>query len=318
MVRKILVTGANGNIGTNVSTSLVQDGHRVRAFVRPKARASHLQRLGVEVYRGNILYAEDCDKAVAGCDTVVHLVGALFAQSRQELFETNFHSTRQICAASLRAGVEKILYSSSIAVYGSKAGKPSVEEDPCKPETVYCETKIASELELLRAGQQGKIAASVLRLGIVYGRDTRTIESYAHLFKTRRMKIVGKGNNLMHLVHIEDAVQAFSLAIQKSNAGTGFYNITDDEPLTQADFANSLADWWGQQRPGSVPVWLMQVLVSLKLLKTPEGTPLTNDVVKLLISSFVGSNQKANHVLGFKPKYKTFQDGLQTIPQSIS
>ena len=117
---KVLVTGANGFVGSAVAHKLVEAGFSVRALVREKGPYSNLADLDIEFIEGDLRDRASIDRAVAGVRYVFHVAAdyRLWAPDPGEIYATNLEGTRNVMQAALRAGVERIVHTSSVATIG--------------------------------------------------------------------------------------------------------------------------------------------------------------------------------------------------------
>jgi len=117
---KVLVTGANGHIGANVVRELLAQGHSVRAFVRPSADTRGIDGLAIEVVNGDVMCLDDLKGAAQGCEKIIHLAAVYktIAPTAEEIVEPAIVGTRHIFEAAKHAGIDRIVYTSSIASIG--------------------------------------------------------------------------------------------------------------------------------------------------------------------------------------------------------
>src|SRR6516225_4149257 len=156
----ILVTGGSGFVGAAVVRELLQAGHEVRAFIRPTSMRTNLARLPVEIVQGDLRDAASLRRAMAGIRFVFHVAAdyRLWARRPEEIVRTNVEGTRTVMEAALGAGVERIVYTSSVATL--RAGDATAVVDETAPlgagEGVgaYKQSKVAAErlVERLVAG----------------------------------------------------------------------------------------------------------------------------------------------------------------------
>ena len=155
--KKVLVTGAGGFIGSHVTECLVHAGAQVRAFVHYNSRNDWgmLELLQeellehIEVFPGDLTDALLVNKAVAGCQVVLHL-GALIAipysyQATRQFVDTNVVGTLNVLQACLEARVEKVVHTSTSETYGSACYSPMDEEHPLQGQSPYAASKIAAD-----------------------------------------------------------------------------------------------------------------------------------------------------------------------------
>ncbi|MBX9694827.1 MAG: SDR family NAD(P)-dependent oxidoreductase, partial [Cyanobacteria bacterium] len=119
--KKVLVTGASGFIGTNLVSRLVElEGMSVRTFGRSGALPKRLRELPIEHFSGDVTNQESIAKAVEGCDVVFHLAGLVSYKKKDATrqFGVNVAGTRNVMEAALKAGVKRVIHTSSIAAMG--------------------------------------------------------------------------------------------------------------------------------------------------------------------------------------------------------
>ncbi len=156
-IRKILITGADGCIGSHLAEALVKGGHKVRAFVLYNSfnswgwldYAPKEVRDNIEVFLGDIRDPHGVKEAMKGCDTVFHLA-ALIAipysyHSPDTYVETNVKGTLNILQAARELGVSRVIHTSTSEVYGTARFVPITEEHPLQGQSPYSASKIAAD-----------------------------------------------------------------------------------------------------------------------------------------------------------------------------
>jgi UDP-glucose 4-epimerase len=250
------VTGATGALGPAVVSALRAEGHIVRALVR-QAPPPHLLPAEVDVRRGDVTSARDVRDAMAGVDRVFHLAALLHIVNpppdlRAGYTRVNVDGTRTVVEAAAGAGVRRVVFFSTIAVYGPSRGAMLDETTVPAPDTIYGETKRAAELIVLAAQDAaGRRIGTVLRLAAVYG--PRVKGNYRRLLVAlarRRFVPVGAGGNRRTLVFEEDAARAAALAAAHDEAGGAIYNVTDGRVHEVRQIVEAICAALGRRPPG--------------------------------------------------------------------
>jgi nucleoside-diphosphate-sugar epimerase len=167
----ILVTGATGFLGHTLVPVLLARGHRVRALVRPTSQWGFLADLGVELAWGDTRDLHAVMAAAQGCDAIVHGAGHFRLWGRrQDFHSTNVQGTHNVLEAALRAGVERFIHISTIAVVGRpKPGAVIDETYPCEPCDNYMRSKLEGEALVQHYRRAHRLPALILRPGAYYG-----------------------------------------------------------------------------------------------------------------------------------------------------
>ena len=174
-MKPTLVTGANGHVGNNVCRMLVARGERVRAMIRGSADPEPLRGLDLEIVRGDILDADSTARAVQGCGRVYHTAAGFLMWSRdpeRDIIRPSVEGTRNVMEAAARAGVEKVVYTSSSGTIGH-AGSPDALFDETRantePHTHYLRGKIAAEGEAFVIAARTGLAMTSIHPGLILG-----------------------------------------------------------------------------------------------------------------------------------------------------
>jgi len=232
---RCLVTGGCGFIGSHLVDLLLEKGHDV--VVLDNLSANHRENLSpaCRLVKGSVVCQDYVDRAVKGCQVVFHLAASVGnARSIDNPLDDatiNVLGTINVLEASLRSGVERIVYSSSAGIFGEMRHLPVREDHPCEPDSPYGCTKLCAEKQCLSYARLHDLRAVCLRYFNVYGPRQRyddygnVIPIFAEKIYTEMpMTIYGDGNQTRDFINVKDVVQANYLAATVSGA-SGAYNI---------------------------------------------------------------------------------------------
>ncbi len=244
---KILVTGANGFIGSNVVKRLLNEGHEVNALVRKTSDLSFLKELDVHYFYGDITQYNSIEPAVKGCDKVIHVAGLAADWGPYEKFEKiNFKGTINVAKAAAAAGVKRFVYISTVAFHGF--GKTNVTEDdpPAKNLIPYAETKLLAEQWLWEYAKVVPMEITAVRPGNVYGINDRTfISKYLDAMLSGKFAEINHGKAKTCPVYVENLVDIILLVMEQTKAVNNAYLATDGLDITWHEFNTQLAEKMG-------------------------------------------------------------------------
>ena len=247
---RVLVTGGAGFIGSHVVDRLLATSITPRIFdVRPSA---HHAPGEVDAVRGDLLDREALQKAMRGCDAVVHLAAAAdvddVAQRPAEAEAVNARGTLNVLEAARSAGVARVVYASTIWVYGSATG--AVDEDHAiqLPDHLYTATKLAGEMYCRSYSALYGLQCTVLRFGIPYGpraRPAGVIPIFVRkALAGEPLTIAGEGRQSRRFVYVEDLAQGIVRSLVPQAIGRT-YNLVGEESVTVRAIADTVRDLVG-------------------------------------------------------------------------
>jgi len=300
-----LVTGASGFVGWHVARTLVEAGYAVRALVRPGSRVRELE---VEPVTGDLRDPDSLRKAVGGCGLVFHVAAdyRLWAKRPEELYESNAGGTRNLLEAARMAGVERVVYTSTVGCIGIPPGGIGDEASPVGIEDMtgaYKRSKFLAEQAALEFAQGGLPVVIVNPTAPVGDHDvkpTPTGKIVLDFLKGAMPAFIDTGLNL---VDVRDAAKGHLLAAEKGRPGERY--ILGCENLTLAEILSRLARLAGRKAPGiQLPygVAYAAALVSTgwaNLTGMEPRAPL--DAVRMARKKMWVSHEKARRELGFEP-----------------
>jgi nucleoside-diphosphate-sugar epimerase len=294
---RALVTGASGFIGQVLCRQLSECGHEVSALVRRPGS----EPAGTKPLRGDLREQRGIAEALASerPDWVFHLAAEIASQrSAREVREVNVLGTRRLVDACLAlAGSEpssgpRIVFASTVVT--GEAGGALLDEDTQLPvQTPYGHSKQEGERLILQSG----LPAVVLRPSHVYGPGGwYANELVARLRGPGRLAVIGRGENMWDVVHVEDAAAALLLAAERAPAGS-VYHVVDDQPIAYYDFMALTARALGVGAPRRVPAALARVIAG-------------RNAVAAVVRSARSSNAKIKRELGWRPQFPSAREGV--------
>ncbi len=233
---KVLITGATGFIGAAVARAVLAHGDTVRVLVRSTSQTNNLGGLPVEPVQGDLQNPASLKTALAGCQGLYHVAAhyALWDQNPQTFYRINVDGTRDLLLAAGKAGVERIVYTSTIGTIGLPAGGGLGDETMFPPfeqlSGDYKRSKFLAEQEVLKLVRQGLPVVIVNPTAPVGVRDikpTPTGQIIVDFMKGRMVAYIETG---MNLVDVDDVAVGHVRAMNQGRIGEryilGHQNVT--------------------------------------------------------------------------------------------
>lgn len=203
----ILVTGAAGFTGGAIAHKLLEQGHNVRAFVRPTHQLNGLGKAGAQAVTGDLTDAASVDRAVEGVDAVYHIAAAYRDSLPYEaLHAANVVGTKNILESAKRYKVKRVVHCSTAGVHGHIDNPPADENAPLKPGDDYQRTKLEGELLVRRYIDEG-LPGVIFRPVGLYGPGDRRFLKLFRSIRNGTFIMFGDGAPLYHLTYIDDVVR---------------------------------------------------------------------------------------------------------------
>jgi dihydroflavonol-4-reductase len=316
-----LVTGANGFTGSHLVKTLQQKGYQVKGLVRKTSNLSRLENCDVELIYGDITDTNAVKIAMKDVDFLFHTAAyvELGLVNEKEMERVNIEGTRTILKVAKTANVSKIIYCSTIGIYGDTKGE-IIEETFQRQQqgfsSAYDRTKYQAQQLVNQAFLSGLPIVSVMPSGIL-GADDPHFGPVFKLFLAGKLKLWVGGDRLTGIVHVDDLVSAMILAAENSPSGE-HYIISAEELKTREMFA-ILSQKTGIPVPLEVPETLVRLMGNIL---DPIGhllhwnPPISRERVHYLYDRCVRVDAtKARQKLGWNPR--SFEVILQEIVQEF-
>ena len=239
---RVCVTGGTGFLGTVLVRDLLARGIPVRVLARPSRRADMLGIQGAEVVRGGLGDPDCIARAVEGADTVYHLAAKVDTPGRRaDFLETNVAGTERVLTACLQQGVGRVVYASSLAVYGPVPNGQRIDENtPCdqSPQLrdFYAQSKILADELAVTFARETTLPITILRPGIVYGSGKQLPVGLLGFTLGKTNFVFGNPNYRIPLNYVENLVDAMQVAVQSAGGQFQQFNLVDDDELTLANY----------------------------------------------------------------------------------
>jgi dihydroflavonol-4-reductase len=251
---RTLITGATGLVGSAVARKLIAAGFPVRALVRANSPRSQLAGLDLEYAVGDLRDAESVRRAMASVRYVFHVAAdyRLWARDPNEIYAANVDGTRIIMQEAKRAGVERIVYTSSVATLGLRDdGGPADETVALAVEEgigAYKRSKIAAERLVERMVADEQLPAVIVNPSTPIGpRDVKPTPTGRIIVEAARGRVPGFLDTGLNLVHVDDVADGHIAALERGAIGERY--ILGGENVLLADMLAEIARMVGRRPP---------------------------------------------------------------------
>ena len=305
---KALVTGANGFTGSHLVKALEQRGDRVVALVRKSSNLARISNCDVQLIYGEITDRDALQQAMVGVDTVFHTAAyvELGLVNETQMERVNVEGTHAVLEVAQKSGVSKVVYCSTIGIYGDTGGKV-VDETFKRTQTdfssAYDRTKYAAQQLVDQFAAQGLPVVSVMPSGI-FGADDPHFGPVLQQYLKGWLKLWVGGDRITGIVHVDDLVAAMLLAAEKGK--TGEHYIISAGDLTTREMFELLSKETSIPVPGEVPKPLVRLVGNIL---DPIGRtfkwqpPLSRERVHYVYDRCVRVDAtKARRELGWQPR----------------
>ena len=311
-IARVFLTGGTGFIGSGLAAALRQRGDEVVALVRSPARAAALRELGCKLVAGDLADEQAIRRGLEDCDAAVHTAGdyriGITAAEAVRMRDVNVGGTERVLDAATEAGVGRIVYVSTVNVFGNTRGRVVDEtyERPLDDDflSAYDETKHAAPQGAVERAARGA-PVIVAQPGAVYGPgDESQLGEQLRLAQRGKLRYVTFGGVGFTAVHVDDVVAGLMLVLDRGRIGESY--VLGGEPTTMKEAVAIAARTAGKKPPKlAMPTTMIRMLAPLGRVIGPLlGQP--PNLRELIRAShgvtYWATHAKAERELGYAPR----------------
>lgn len=319
---RVLLTGAAGFVGSAVARALRREGAVLRVLVRPTSPRTNLDDLEAQVAIGDIRDSRAVEQALEGCRHLFHVAAdyRLWARDPEEIVRNNVAGVTGVMEAALAAGVERVVYTSSVATLRlSPDGAPADETGPLTEDEAigaYKRSKVAAERIVQQMAADRGLPAVIVSPSTPIGpRDVRPTPTGRIIVEAARGRMPAYVETGLNLAHVDDVADGHLLAWRKGRVGETY--ILGGQDASLSEMLREIAALTGRKAPTvRLPLGPLQPLAELAELYgrvTGREPFLTKDALKMARHHMYFSSAKAARELGYaaRPYQEALSDALQ-------
>lgn len=256
---KVFITGATGFVGANLVRLLLAEGHQVKALVRSHSNLDNLAGLDVERVTGQ-LTDENLSQHLRGCQVLFHVAAhySLWRADHDQLYQSNVVGTRNLLQAARDAGVDRTVYTSSVAAIGVRAGEIADETYQSPVEQLigaYKKSKYWAEQEAHQAVKLGQDIVIVNPSTPIGPWDIKPTPTGDMVLRFLRRQMPFYLNTGLNLIHVQDVARGHLLALEKGKTGERY--ILGNQNMSLKQMLDILSELTGLSAPkGEIPYWI--------------------------------------------------------------
>jgi dihydroflavonol-4-reductase len=309
---KVLITGASGFVGSAVARALIRSGYRVRALLRPTSKRTNLAGLDVEIAEGDMRDEASVTRAMAGARYLFHVAAdyRLWARNPQQILWNNREGTRLLMQTALKLGVERIVYTSSVATIACAANGEPADETMRLNEAcaigAYKQSKVAAERIVEAMIARDNLPAVIVHPSAPIGpRDLRPTPTGRIIVEAASGRVPAFVDTGLNLVHVDDVASGHLAALLHAKPGDHF--ILGGQNVMLAEFLAEIALLCGRKPPKlRLPrslVYPFAFAAQAMAHVTCREPFLTIDGLRMSKHRMFFSSAKAERDLGYKARH---------------
>jgi dihydroflavonol-4-reductase len=317
MTDTVLITGASGFVGAAMVRAALARGFRVRALMRPTANRANIQGLDVEVATGDMRDAGSMASAMQGVRFLFHVAAdyRLWARDPSEIARNNLEGARATMRAALKTGVERVVYTSSVAALKPGNGQAVDETSRHTPESVigaYKLSKLLAEREVERmVAEEGLPAVIVAPSTPIGPRDIKPTPTGRIIIEAAAGRMPAFVDTGLNLVHVEDVAEGHFLALERGRTGENY--ILGGRDVSLSEMLVDIAALAGRRAPKlklpRAPLFPLAFAAEAAARITGKEPFLTADALRMSRYRMYFSSAKAERELGYAAR--PYREGLK-------
>lgn len=324
MTTSTFITGVTGFVGSAVARKLIENGHRLKVLARPSSNKSNLQGLNAEIVEGDLLNPEAFTQSLRGCKYLFHVAAdyRLWVPDPKRMMEINVEGTRRLMLAAQQAGVEKIVYCSSVAALGL-VGDGSIADETTpvhKIIGVYKQSKYEAEQAVLKLIKENKLPAVIVNPSTPIGpRDIKPTPTGQMILDCIKGKMPAYVDTGLNIVHVDDVAQGHLLALEKGIIGEKY--ILGGENMSLRDLF-AMTSKIANVRPPLVRlnqkvIWPVAVVSEWMANQFNIQPRVTREMLLMSYKKMFFSSAKAEKELGYthRPAHEAIKDAVDWFRQ---
>ncbi len=300
---RVFITGATGVLGRRLVKLFCARGDSVVGLVRSPVGEQTVIASGGEPHRAELFDAGALARGAEGCDVIIHAATSIPVKTRPRARDWEMNDrirregTEALATCAAKMGAKLYLQQSVIWVARPADGSFFDEDAPAQPDQLS-RSAFDGENITHEAGEKYGFNVSVLRCGWFYSADAAHTRFFAESLRARRLPVIGHGDAVWAILHLDDAASAFVTAA--AAPCSGIWHLVDDQAVSVREFLDYFAERLAAPRPWQVPAWLARLVAG-------------SYAVDFFTTSSRTSNARVRRDFGWTPRFPTFREGIDQI-----